>query len=94
MHEELEELILEHGLFHVLEHLVERGEVLLHGRRRIEPVISAKADRHLELGATLGIAEDSPEVLLGREHQLQHLIGPVAEHQEQQLVIVLVPHLL
>ena len=68
--------------------------MLLHGRRRIEPIISAEADRHLKLGATLGIAEDSPEVLLGCEHQLQHLIGPVAEHQEQQLVIVLVSHLL
>ena len=61
MQHELQLLIFDSAL-HVLEDLLESGEVLVHGRIRIEfSIEEANGDLELSLAGAFGVAEDAVE---------------------------------
>jgi hypothetical protein len=83
--EESEELVFEHGFFHVFEDFVKSSQVLIHCGFRIENLV-AEADGYFELCAHLEVAEDAIELPLGVEEQIHDLVAPVSEDHEQQLI--------
>lgn len=93
VNEELQVLVFEHGLLHIREDLPEASQMLIHGRYRVQSVLS-HGDADLELSVIRRVAEDTTEFAFRLEHELEDLVAPVAEHEVKQLVVVLVPELL
>ena len=91
MHEELEELVLEHSLLHLCEHLPERLGVLSHDWVWVEHSIWAEADGDLEKSAAAWITEYVVEVLFRIKKQLDDLVAPIPEHEQEQAIVLSMP---